>query len=308
MKQSNQDRRIPVILDTDIGGDIDDTWALAMMLKCPELDIRLVTTCTHDTPYRAKVTAKLLEVAGRADVPVGIGIQQNSKGGPQADWVGGYDLKRYPGRIFEDGVQALIDTIMTSPEPITLIGIGPLPNISAALEREPRIAQRAKFVGMFGNIRKPFGDATCAIPEYNVKIDVPASRKTFAAPWDMTITPLDTCGFVILRDQKYKAVRESTDSLTAALVENYRVWCKALKRDDWFAMRSSVLFDTVAVYLAFTHDLLQMEDLPIEIEDDGLTAVKSAGRIVHCATEWRDLGAFEDLLVDRLLHKPVTPA
>ena len=40
---------LPVILDTDIGGDIDDTWALAMLLRSPELDLRVGTTCTGDT-------------------------------------------------------------------------------------------------------------------------------------------------------------------------------------------------------------------------------------------------------------------
>lgn len=297
---------IPVILDTDIGGDIDDTWALAMLLKCPELDLRLVTTCTGDTPYRAKVAAKFLEVAKRTDVPVGIGIKQEKQGGPQAAWVKDYQLAQYPGRIIEDGVGALIDAIMSSPEPVTLISIGPLTNIAAALDREPRIAERARFVGMHGNIRKPFGDAKCAIPEYNVKIDVLASRRTFAAPWDMTITPLDTCGFVILRDQKYRTVQNSTDPLVVALMDNYRLWCEELKR-DWVHTRSSVLFDTVAVYLAFANDLLVMEDLPLRIEDDGLTAVREGGKLVHCANEWRDMGAFEDLLINRLVNSPITP-
>jgi inosine-uridine nucleoside N-ribohydrolase len=307
MNQGRRPRPIPVILDTDIGGDIDDTWALAMLLKCPELDLRLLTTCAGDTPYRAKVAARLLEVAGRADVPVGIGIQQKDTAGPQAVWVDRYDLRQYPGRVIDDGVASLVEAIMASPEPVTLICIGPLTNIAAALEREPRIAERARFVGMHGNIRKPFGSATCAIPEYNVKVDVPAARKVFAAPWDMTITPLDTCGFVILRDQKYRAIADCTEPLTAAVMENYRLWCQHLKR-DWAATRSSVLFDTVAVYLAFAESLAIMEDLPLRIEDDGLTAVCEKGRRVRCATEWQDLPAFEDLLVDRLLNDRITPA
>ncbi len=129
---------IPVILDTDIGDDIDDTWALALMLKCPELDVRLVVGDQGKPVYRAKLIAKLLESAGRADVPVGIGLDVNRHGeGDQQAWVKDYDLKKYPGKIHEDGVQAIIDTIMSSDEPITLLAIGPLPNIRAALKREP---------------------------------------------------------------------------------------------------------------------------------------------------------------------------
>lgn len=79
------DRPIPVILDTDIGTDIDDTWALAIMLNCPELDVKLVTSDTGDTIYRSKLIARMLEVADRTDIPVGIGIRQcEDPNGPQA--------------------------------------------------------------------------------------------------------------------------------------------------------------------------------------------------------------------------------
>ena len=65
--------RIPVILDTDIGDDIDDTWALAMLLRSPQLDLKLVTTTYGKSEYRAKIIAKMLTVDNRTDVPVGVG-------------------------------------------------------------------------------------------------------------------------------------------------------------------------------------------------------------------------------------------
>ena len=61
--------RTPVVFDTDIGTDIDDTWALAQLLRSPDLDLKLVLTDTGDTHYRAAVAAKFLEAAGRSDVP-----------------------------------------------------------------------------------------------------------------------------------------------------------------------------------------------------------------------------------------------
>ena len=125
-------RRIPVILDTDIGGDIDDTWALGFLLASPELDLKLVVTDSHNTEGKAKIVAKFLERVGRTDVPVGIGIKLDNDIGAQADWVKDYDLAKYPGKIHKDGVQAMVDTIMKSPEPITLIAIGPVPNLPEA--------------------------------------------------------------------------------------------------------------------------------------------------------------------------------
>ncbi len=308
---------IPVILDTDIGGDIDDTWALAMLLKSPELDLKLVVTDTGDTTYRAKVAAKLLEIAGRADVPVGIGLVEGAEEPagagdahpdtqvqPQAPWVEGYDLAQYPGQVHQDGVGALIDTIMGTSEPVTLIAIGPVPNVAEALKREPRIAERVgRVVGMHGSVRVGYGGGSIPNAEYNVVADVPACRAMFGASWPITLTPLDTCGLVTLKGEKLARVRASTDPLARAVVENNDIWAA---RVGWTKVdphvETSVLFDTVAIYLAFSEALLEMEALPLRITDDGFTVIDDTeGRVVRCATRWKDLPAFEDLLVERLI-------
>ncbi|MCR4414093.1 MAG: nucleoside hydrolase [Thermoguttaceae bacterium] len=293
----------PVILDTDIGDDIDDTWALTLLLKSPELDLKLVVSDYGDTEYRAKILAKMLEVAKRTDVAVGIGIRQNSHGGRQAPWVKDYDLSRYPGKVHRDGVGALIRTIMESAEPITLICIGPLPNIKAALEREPRIAEKARFIGMHGSVRKGYGGKATPDPEWNVRADPVACRKVFTAPWPMTITPLDTCGLVRLTGTKYAKVARCNDPLVRALMENYRYWRKAQdKNAPDEADASSILFDTVAVYLATSHHLVNIERIPLVVTDKGFTAIDPKGKPVDCAISWKDLPAYEDWLVGRLTH------
>jgi inosine-uridine nucleoside N-ribohydrolase len=295
-------RRIPVILDTDIGGDIDDTWALAFMLRCPELDIKLVTTDTGDTTYRAKIVAKLLEVAGRADVPVGVGRPVVEAPSTQEPWVESYDLAGYPGPVHDDGVGILVETIMDSSEPITLLCIGPVPNVQAALEREPRIAERARFVGMHGSVRKGYGGSEAAAAEYNVVSAPEACRAAFAAPWDVTITPLDTCGIVQLEGERYQAVRDCEDPLVQAVIENYRVWIDNCRWGQAFnpETESSILFDTVAVYLAFSEEFLVMEELGLQVTDSGLTTVDEDAKKVRAAMDWVDLSAFKDLLVERL--------
>jgi inosine-uridine nucleoside N-ribohydrolase len=292
------DRKIPVILDTDIGDDIDDTWALTLLLKSPEVDLKLVVTDYGNALYRARIVGKLLEAAHRTDVAVGVGLKPEDKGGRQAPWIKDYRLAQYPGKVHQDGVQALIDTIMKSPEPVTLLCIGPVPNIKAALEREPRIAERTRFVGMHGSIRRGYDGSPTPHAEYNVKQDAAACRAAFTAQWNITITPLDTCGIVRLRGDKYAAVRDSTDPLCLALIENYRIWSG--DHPENANKESSILFDTVAAYLAFSQDLLKMEKLPIVVTVDGFTRIDDKGKVMNCAMEWKDLGAFEDLLVKRL--------
>jgi inosine-uridine nucleoside N-ribohydrolase len=304
MSDTTAPARIPVILDTDIGSDIDDTWALAMMLKSPELDLKLIVTDTGDTTYRAKIVARMLEIGGRTDVPVGIGVPLNKAPDPQAPWVEGYELSHYPGPVHEDGVGAIVDTIMNSPEPVTLICIGPVPNIAAALAREPTIAGRARFVGMHGSIRRGYGGSAEVSAEYNVVSYVHSCQVAFAAPWDVTITPLDTCGIVRLEGKKYRAVRDCRDPLVQALIENYRIWTEHCQwaHDIDAETYTSVLFDTVAIYLAFSEELLVMEKLPIRVTDDGYTVVHDDAKLINCATDWKNLAAFEDLLVDRLTN------
>ena len=295
-------RGVPAILATDIGDDIDDSWALALLLRSPELDLKLVVTDYGKPLYRAKVAAKLLEAAGRSDVPIGLGpeVKGVTGEGEQAEWAKGYDLAKYPGTVKRDGVQALIDLLMSSREPVTLICIGPLPTIAAALKREPRIVGHARFVGMDGNVRKGYGGKKDPDPEWNIKAAIPAAQRVFTAAWPMTITPLDTCGLVSLRGEKYAALRFSKDPLARALLETYRVW---LGENAAKAVReSTILFDTVAVYLALSEerDFCAMENLMIRVTDDGFTRIDPAGKAVGCAMGWKNLGGFEDFLVRRI--------
>ncbi|MHC4694825.1 MAG: nucleoside hydrolase [Planctomycetota bacterium] len=309
-------KKIPVIFDTDIGDDIDDTWALILLLQSPEFDVKLVTSAVNNTEEKAKIVAKILQAAGRTDIPVGIGVQHNKRNHRQREWVGDYKLSSYPGTIYRDGVKAIVDTIMKSPKPITVVAVGPLPNIAAALKQEPKIAGKARFVGMHGSIRKGYGGSSRISAEYNVRAYPKAVQKVFAAPWDVTITPLDTCGIVHLRGDKYQKVLKANTTLSKTLIANYRAWYKQgilnskkdLSKDQvnkrtnqQINSRSTTLFDTVGIYLAMTTKLVKMEKLGINVTDDGYTRIDKNAKVINCATEWKDLGAFEDFLVDRLI-------
>src|ERR1700683_319790 len=147
----------------------------------------------------------------------------------------------------------MIDVIMNSPQPVALICIGPMPNVAAALEREPRIAQRARFVGMDGSVRVGYDGAKTPCAEWNVKANPAAARKGLSADWPVTITPRDT--------------------VPATIMENYRLWSKAGKTEAAAQQHSSTLYDPVAVYLAFSQQFCKMERLRLPVTDDGVTAL-----------------------------------
>ncbi|MHA1728686.1 MAG: nucleoside hydrolase [Promethearchaeota archaeon] len=294
--------KTPVILDTDIGTDIDDTWALGLLLKSHELDTKLITTTYGDTELRARLTAKLLETARRTDIPVGIGLSKGKSIYPQESWITDYNLSQYPGVIHEDGVDAIIDTILASEKPVTIIGIGPTGNIGEALKREPKIAENSRYIGMQGSIRIGYNEKPEPNPEYNVILDIKGCQTTFSAPWEVTITPLDTCGSVTLSGSTYRRIQESNDPFLNVIKENYKIWSQNFPLGKQYDINkeTSILFDTVAIYLAFSEELLNMEMLGIRVTEDGKTVINTSAKEINCATSWKNLSKFKELIVDRL--------
>jgi inosine-uridine nucleoside N-ribohydrolase len=289
--------KIPVILDTDIGDDIDDTWALVVLLKSPQFDLKLVTTTFGKAEYRAKIIAKLLTAAHRTDVTIGLGEGGRMGTGGQEPWVRDYRLSDYPGRIEQDGPAAIARTIAASPRPMTVIAIGPPTTLAAAVERYPEMAPKAAFSGMHGSVRKGYGGGKVSA-EWNVRAVPAAAQRVLSAPWrQISITPLDTCGLVNLGGARFESLKRSRDPLTQVLLENYRIWAKKDRLDQ--LKGTSTLYDTVAVYLAYpgSRPLVRLEPLSIAVTRDGFTRIDPAGAKMSVATEWNDLDGYRDFLV-----------
>ncbi len=292
--------RIPVILDTDLGTDIDDTWALAQLLRNPELDPKLILMASGDMTFRSTVTARFMAVAGRTDIPIGFGTGDHPMSPEfrnQEPWIKGYDIAHYPGEIVQDGIGRMIRIIEESPVPVTIIAIAPSMNLAAALVRAPHIAARCRLVGMFGSFDVGYSGTLPASAETNVRLDPEAFRTVMAAPWqDVLLTPLDTCNFAVLDGENYHRIWSATDDpALRALIENY---CLFAPRVDWmhcdyFAVRSTVLFDCVAVYLAYAEDLVETETIRFRITDDGFTVRDDESPFsARVAMRWKNLPAF----------------
>ena len=97
----------PLLLDTDIGTDIDDVYALIFAAISPEFILRAVTTVNNDTALRARIARGILNLMGREDVPVIIGAGLSLTQGASRGWGGyegeGMDLSAVPTQTGEDG-------------------------------------------------------------------------------------------------------------------------------------------------------------------------------------------------------------
>jgi len=301
---SNVNSKIPVVLQTDIGGDIDDFWALVMLLKQNQLDLKMILTDTGNTVYRAALCAKLLDLADRTDVVVGAGITDwpDRTVYSQRAWVDDYSLSAYKNYT-QDGVGRFIRLVEESPEPVTLIAIGPTTSLAEALRRNPKIAEKIHLKGMFGSIRKDYSGKPGRSAEYNIVSDTKAAQTVFGANWlSAAITPLDTCNFVRLSGDLYGRIEHSEDKLVKAIAEVYHFWLEfyAGKKLEKMPEQSSVLFDTVAVHMASSKEFLKFERLNLMVDDDGFTIENPNGKPFDCAMDWLDLDAYERFLTDTL--------
>ncbi len=184
-----------VILDTDIGDDIDDAFALGLALRSPEVKVVGITTAWGDTALRARLVDRLLRETHRAGIPIAVGIATKSKVRfTQARWArgGSAPLPRI------DAVDFLLRTIRENPGEITLVSIAPLTNIGAAIDRDPATFRKLKrVVLMGGSIRRGYDDPDGHVvntpsAEYNIASDVAAAKKLFASGVPIFMMPLDS--------------------------------------------------------------------------------------------------------------------
>jgi pyrimidine-specific ribonucleoside hydrolase len=190
---------LPLVIDTDPG--IDDALAILLALASPEVDLRLVTT-VHGNVELAQTTEnalRVLHLAGRSDVPVAAGARE-SLVHPQperaghvhgAAGLGGVQLP--PSPAVPDprpAVVALAELLTSSPEPVTVVAIGPLTNMALLLRVFPDAAARIGRLVVMGGSAERGGNVTAAA-EFNAWADAEAAHAVFTAGLPTVMVGLD---------------------------------------------------------------------------------------------------------------------
>jgi quinoprotein glucose dehydrogenase len=256
-----------IIIDTDIGDDIDDAFALALALRSPQLQILGVTTTFGDTLERAKLADRMLGEAGRADIPVAIGTAtrtpQNDKFTQRAYADGGAFVRpSHP-----DAAEFILGQIRQHPREITLVAIGPLCNVGALLDKDAGTFRKLKRVVMMGgSVRAGYGTSASGMPsppqpEWNILNDVASARKLFDSGVPIYMMPLDSTQLKMNAADR-AAVFGAGTPLTRGLEELYHEW----------GQETPTLFDPFTIaYILEPHLCTEMEPLQIRVDDDGMT-------------------------------------
>lgn len=252
------------ILDTDIGDDIDDAFALALVLRSPEIKLLGITTAFGDTELRARLVDRYLGAIGRTDVPVATGKASAANNI--------FTQKAYAERETDhrhrDGVQFLLDQIKAHPGQVTLIAIGPLVNVGEAIKRDPQTFKKLKRVVMMGgSVYRGYGPSgTAPQPEWNIARDPEGARALFGSGVPIFMMPLDSTQVPLQltdRDRMFAFGSPLTDQLT-------------LLYHQWAALNDGhgpnpTLFDPVAAAYAVKPELCPAKPLRIEVDDKGMT-------------------------------------
>lgn len=268
-----------ILIDTDIGGDVDDALALALMLNTPGIEIVGITNVYLANAWRAGVTKKILKVYGREDIPVCTGAEK-----PLIGW---WDESRIPNSspdYGEWGGEALphaadfIIRMAEKHEDLILCAIGPLTNVGIALAKAPHIAKNLKILMMGGQVTK-------AHPEWNIVCDPEAARIVFESGAQITMVGLDVTNRCQFTQEEVDAVKNTPNERAQMLGEMMEIFTKNFGY-------LPILHDPLALVPLVWDDILTFRDMKILVETRGEF---TRGLTVDC--DWGD-GAPAKVAVD----------
>ncbi len=281
-----------VIIDTDIGDDIDDAFAIALALKSPELDILGISTTFGDTEARAKIVDRLLGEAGRTDIPVLAGIPSHTTNVMNQRRYG--ESGHFARAAHPSASDFILEQIRRYPGQITLVAIGPLMNVGALLGKDPQTFLKLKRVVMMGgSIECGYGELWFCPErgpdaEWNIINDIPSAKKLFLSGVPLYVMPLDSTQLKLDETKRAYLFKQGTP-LTDSLTLLYHEW----------GQQTPTLFDPVTVAFILDPKICPVEPMHIRVDDQGFTR-REPGPPNAQVCMHSDADAFFRLLVGRL--------
>lgn len=300
---------IKIVLDTDIGTDVDDCLALAVLLGSPEVELVGVTCVYGDVLLRSRMVRKLLRLAGRSDVPVYAGLEPPLLGVRPVFWPGheGVGLLDPEDDALapepEHAVDYLVRTVMEQPGEIHLIAIGPLGNVAMAIRREPRFLENlAGFTIMGGVFRGP-GRWNMRANEHNIICDPEAAQIVFGSNPRCMLVPLDVTLQTVVRPADVARIRSTSTPFREAVADQIERYPRFIE------LGYTYLHDPLAVAMMIDPSLGRWESMRIEVETEGrvttgmtVPVIDEAGNNPIQVALDVDVTRAEELIVSRIAN------
>lgn len=273
----------PVLIDTDLGSDVDDAFALALALASPELDVIGITTCAAGAEDRAWMVCRFLSHGGFKSIPVAFGRD------PQPDYPIDWQIqyRRHPAVIFnrthrplkESAVQLMYQKLKEQPGKVTLITLGPLTNVARLLKEHPDAKDMIqRIVAMGGSVDRGYEGKKGIEAEWNVKQDAPAARAVFESGVPLVLIPLDATAEAKLSKRRLEEIFAPYSRLTMQVQALYQLWGK----------EEPVMFDPAAVAAAYAEKFFSFKELALEVDDKGFTRIGKGKPNARVALDMRE--------------------
>ncbi len=187
--------RRKILIDTDLGDDVDDAAALIMALNAPELDIVGITTVYQNTAARAEMVLELCEKCGRTDIPVCAGFGNPLIERPPWDEAPiQYGILSHRREVETgcDGAGFILRMAREHPG-LTIVAMGAMTNLGIACHRDPRRMRDVPILAMGGVFNS-------SAPEWNLKCDPEAARLVMDYAEHLTMFGLEVTKFCRIED------------------------------------------------------------------------------------------------------------
>jgi len=259
-----------ILFDFDLGSDIDDAYALALVLASPELDLVGLTLDHGMTDKRAQIACKMLYETGNEHIPVAVGRPTPHQVGKDKEigvyqkqfyWAEGFDRLKPIDTPAIDFIKQMLDRY---PGEIVLITTGPVPNMADLVNKYPGVLQKAKAIySMFGSFYMGYGRDPIPSAEWNVAADVNSAKVFVQAGAEITYAGLDITTFVTLDEKSRHKLLMRQSPLTDALCGLYTLW----------GLETPVLYDAVAVAMLLWPELFTTRPAHVRVLDGGWTVI-----------------------------------
>ena len=258
-----------VILDCDLGDDIDDAYAMALVLSnTDQFELLGVTTCYGRTQDRAQLACKLLYETGMEKIPVAVG-RNTSAQNERANW---YADQFYYARGFstvtpiqQDAADFIISQLKKYPNEVILFSVGPTTNMGDVIKKDPGALRLAKsLVAMFGSFYIGYNGSPTVNAEWNVRADVESAQHLVNCGAKLIYAGLDVTTFVKLDKVNREKLLYRQSPLTNALCGLTSLWGHE---------RIPTLFDAVAIGYALYPELFKSQPAHISVDKDGYTRI-----------------------------------
>ncbi|MBO0701342.1 MAG: nucleoside hydrolase, partial [Candidatus Dormibacteraeota bacterium] len=224
-----------LLLDTDIGTDVDDCLALALLLHSPEVELEAVTCVYGDVDLRARMVLKLLALAGRTEVPVAAGAAQALLGQRPVYWEGHEGaglLEPEDDRLTPvagHAAELIVRQARENPGRLTLLAIGPLTNVALAVLVEPELPRLLAGVTIMGGSVR-VGDLALPRVEHNFACDPEAAQVVLGAGLPVTLVPLDVTLKTRLGAGALEAIRTGGTPFDEAVARQLELYPRFVER------------------------------------------------------------------------------